>query len=99
MIYRIAVLVLCFDFLTPVEAHDIYIGLTDSSGIPCCTVSDCRPAQYRVSPEGVQMLVQDDWIVVPAPLIQYRLLKGDTGETAGGHWCGYTFTQPHVLRL
>jgi len=90
MIRRIAVLVLFFHYLTSAEAHDIYTGLTDTSGRPCCTISDCRPAQYRISLAGVQMLVQDEWIVVPAPVIQYRLLRGDTGETAGGHWCGFT---------
>ena len=43
---------------------------------------------YRVTPAGVQMLVDGEWIAVPDHVIQYRALPGDTGETAGGHWCG-----------
>jgi hypothetical protein len=34
------------------------------------------------------MFVDGEWIVVPDYMIQYRALPGDTGETAGGHWCG-----------
>jgi hypothetical protein len=34
------------------------------------------------------MLIGGQWIVVPNDTIQYRALDGDTGETAGGHWCG-----------
>ena len=36
------------------------------------------------------MLVSGEWIVVPDETIQYRTVEGDTGETAGGHWCGTT---------
>ena len=35
-------------------------------------------------------LVSLEWIVVPDETIQYRALEGDTGETAGGHWCSST---------
>jgi hypothetical protein len=42
-----------------------------------------------VRPTGVQMFVDGDWITVPDYTIQYRALPGDTGETAGGHWCGF----------
>jgi len=34
------------------------------------------------------MLISGQWIAVPNDTIQYRALDGDTGETAGGHWCG-----------
>ena len=40
------------------------------------------------------MFVEGRWIDVPARIIQYRTLRGDTGETAGGHWCGYTEAYP-----
>jgi hypothetical protein len=72
----------------PTQAHDIYSHLTDSSGKSCCDEKDCRPVSYRVSPAGVQMFVDGEWIVVPDHTIQYQALPGDTGETAGGHWCG-----------
>jgi len=72
----------------PTQAHDIYTNLKDEVGASCCNDNDCRPAPYRTSSAGVQMLVDRRWIVVPNHSIQYRTLEGDTGETAGGHWCG-----------
>ena len=71
-----------------IEAHDIYTSLVDHSGSSCCNERDCRPARYRTTAAGVEMLVDGSWIVVPNDTIQYRALDGDTGETAGGHWCG-----------
>jgi hypothetical protein len=71
------------------EAHDIYSGLKDHRGqFDCCNETDCRPAHYRATPAGVEMLLDDEWVSVPNEVIQYRTLHGDTGETSGGHWCG-----------
>jgi hypothetical protein len=70
------------------EAHDIYSHLRDRWGNSCCDEKDCRPVPYRVTPTGVQMFVDGEWIAVPDYAIQYRALSGDTGETDGGHWCG-----------
>jgi hypothetical protein len=75
-------------FEPPTEAHDIYTHLKDRWGNSCCSDQDCRPVPYRMTPTGVQMLVYGFWIAVPDHVIQYRALPGDTGETAGGHWCG-----------
>ena len=75
-------------FEPPTEAHDIYSHLKDGWGNSCCNDQDCRPVLYRVTPTGVQMFVDGNWITVPDHTIQYRALPGDTGETAGGHWCG-----------
>jgi hypothetical protein len=75
-------------FELPTEAHDIYAPLRDRFGNSCCDENDCRPAPYRVTPTGVQMFVYGEWIAVPDYTIRYRLLRGDTGETSGGHWCG-----------
>jgi hypothetical protein len=75
----------------PIQAHDIYSHLRDEVGASCCDDQDCRPALYRVSASGVQMLVDQRWIDVPDERIQYRALLGDTGETGGGHWCGSTY--------
>jgi hypothetical protein len=72
----------------PATAHDIYSGLRSNYGTTCCDDSDCRPAQYRVTKAGVQMRVEQKWVVVPPSAIQYRILSGDRGDTAGGHWCG-----------
>ena len=75
-------------FEPPSEAHDIYSPLKDRWGNSFCNDQDRRPVPYRVTPSGVQMLVHGNWIAVPDHMIQYRALPGDTGETAGGHWCG-----------
>jgi hypothetical protein len=75
-------------FEPPTDAHDIYSHLKDRWGNSCCDEKDCRPVPYRVTPTGVQMFVDGEWIAVPDYAIQYRALPGDTGETAGGHWCG-----------
>ena len=71
-----------------VEAHDIYTTLQDTNGASCCSEHDCRPAQYRTTSAGVEMLVGGQWILIPNSKIQYRTLEGDDGKTNGGHWCG-----------
>jgi hypothetical protein len=71
-------------------AHDIYGTLTNGQGISCCGGHDCRPAHYRITANGVEMLVEGRWIAVPDDTVNYRTLSGDTGETGGGHWCGVT---------
>ena len=74
------------------EGHDIYSGLMDRLGeSSCCDDRDCRPAHYRITSVGVEMLLDDEWVGVPNDVIQYRTLDGDTGETHGGHWCGVTY--------
>jgi hypothetical protein len=81
-------LITLFASSTPIEAHDIYSHLMDNSGASCCNETDCRPARFRVTPRGVDMLILGRWTPVPKDKIQYRALMGDTGETGGGHWCG-----------
>jgi hypothetical protein len=83
--------VLAANLSLPLQAHDIYSHLRDEVGASCCDDQNCRPALYRVSASGVQMLVDQRWIDVPDERIQYRALLGDTGETGGGHWCGSTY--------
>jgi hypothetical protein len=75
-------------FEPDVEAHDIYSPLKNNAGTNCCDEGDCRPAPYRLTPTGVQMFAEGEWIAVPHATIQYRTLPDDTGETDGGHWCG-----------
>ncbi len=55
----------------PIEAHDIYTTLKDRFGGSCCNEHDCRPAHYRITAAGVQMLVREKWIVVPDETIQH----------------------------
>ncbi len=82
--------VLALGYPMPVQAHDIYSNLRNDFGLRCCDESDCRPALYRLTPSGVFMQVDGDWIEVPSDAIQYRALPGDDGKTGGGHWCGST---------
>ncbi len=71
-----------------IQAHDIYKDLLTRSGLPCCHNGDCRPVPYRLTPKGVQMFVDEQWLDIRRSSIQYRILVGDRGETGGGHWCG-----------
>lgn len=72
----------------PLQAHDIYSHLVDETGKSCCDNRDCRPAHYRIKGGSVQMFIYGNWLVIPHAKIQYRTIEGDSGETAGGHWCG-----------
>lgn len=85
----LAHLALLASWPAPLQAHDIYTGVRDRYGVTCCDERDCRPTPYRMTPAGVEMLVDGRWMVVPDYAIQYRTLPGDSGETAGGHWCGF----------
>jgi hypothetical protein len=78
----------------PSQAHDIYSHLRDSWGNSCCNDQDCRPVPYRFISGHWQMFVNWRWIDVPDHTIQYRAIPEDTGETGGGHWCGFVMTPP-----
>ena len=96
---RLLIVLICFfTTLFSAGAHDLYVGLTDASGRPCCTLDDCRPAHYRLSQSGVHMEVDGKWIWVAPLRIQYLALRGDTGETGGGHWCARASDEdPEIL--
>jgi hypothetical protein len=98
MVFLYAAIAL-LSFCSMVSAHDIYRFLADPSGESCCRSGDCRPAAYRFTPEGVQMLVNGAWHTVPANRIIYRTLPGDTGETKGGHWCGAERRQHRPMQM
>ena len=53
-IFCVAALLACSN---PAAAHDIYSRLVDKWGAPCCNETDCRPARFRVTPEGMEMFV------------------------------------------
>ena len=89
MVPQVISALLAFLFLSEAaQAHDIDTHLKSRSGESCCDNSDCRPAPYRTTSSGVEMLVGETWVWVPRGIIEYRMLEGDTGETNGGHWCG-----------
>lgn len=74
----------------PSQAHEIYTTLHAYDGVPCCNQTDCRPAEFRVTPAGVKMFIEDQWHDIPSERIQHLALEGDHGATGGGHWCGTT---------
>ena len=39
------------------------------TGVSCCSVSDCRPVDYRVSGAGYEVWIDDSWRQVPADKI------------------------------
>ena len=62
-----------------------YMGLKQpGTGVSCCNNRDCRPAEHRVTPKGVEFLVAGRWIMPP----QSQLIEIETPD-AKGHWCGY----------
>jgi hypothetical protein len=86
---RFAVLLAGLALVTaPAHCHDIYASVTNRSGFNCCNGQDCRPAPYRATASGVEMLIDGRWLPMNDNDIQYRAIPGDTGETNGGHWCG-----------
>jgi hypothetical protein len=86
MMTMIAILILA---VACAGGHDIYSGLKDHLGeASCCDERDCRPAHYRITPAGVEMLLDDEWVRVPDSVVQYRsrrrtLVRRHELETAG----------------
>lgn len=80
------------------HAHDLYSDLRTRDGTQsCCNDRDCRPAKFRITATGVQMLVGGQWIPVPERTIQYRSLPSD--RTEGGHWCGHGLSIGHPVTV
>ena len=80
------------------QAHDLYADLKTKDGKQsCCNDRDCRPAKYKVTSSGVQMLVMGQWLRIPESVIQYRTLPNDVTE--GGHWCGHGLSIGHPVTV
>jgi len=39
------------------------------TGVSCCSISDCRPVDYRVSGAGYEVWIENGWRQVPADKI------------------------------
>jgi hypothetical protein len=85
-----ALLFVGFELTT--EAPDIYTPLRDRAGRNCCDDGDCRPAPYRMTPAGVQMFVEGEWIAVPDFTIQYRRSLVARVKQTGGIGAGLSAT-------
>jgi hypothetical protein len=35
------------------------------TGVSCCSISDCRPVQYRLATDGYEALIESGWVHVP----------------------------------
>src|SRR5215212_9154635 len=35
------------------------------TGVSCCSISDCRPVQYRLASDGYEALIDSGWVRVP----------------------------------
>ncbi|MGI9475307.1 MAG: hypothetical protein ACR2PI_01275 [Hyphomicrobiaceae bacterium] len=46
--------------------HHWYLTLRDWQGRPCCNGQDCRPTQSRYLDKGLEVLVDGEWVQVPA---------------------------------
>ena len=53
------------------------------SGASCCSISDCRPVDYRMGADGYEAKLDGDWVRIP----DHRVLHGQTNPTARGIAC------------
>ena len=43
------------------------------SGASCCSIADCRPADYKMSGDHYEVKLRNEWVEVPAEKILHRL--------------------------
>ena len=53
-----------------------------ASGLPCCSISDCRIAPARATPEGYDALIEGEWLSIPRRTIVQRT-DNPTGRAVG----------------
>ena len=46
--------------------------LVPGTSISCCSVTDCRPTEYRIEADHYEALIGGNWIVVPPDRILQR---------------------------
>jgi hypothetical protein len=42
------------------------------TGVSCCSISDCRPTDYRTSGDQYEALIEEKWIRIPPEKILQR---------------------------
>lgn len=56
----------------PPEGADMRLGpwfeslRQPGTGMSCCSISDCRPVDSRVGPDGYEAWIDNNWLPVPA---------------------------------
>lgn len=53
------------------------------TGVSCCSIADCRPAEYRLSDNGYEALLDTKWVRVPDD----RVLHGRDNPTGHAILC------------
>lgn len=93
LVFRLLVLALLL--LVPAHARSHvndrgmdYRSYKDSTGIPCCNIKDCHPAEkfqetVENGQEVVRLLIDGLWIAVPRVFV-----IGDLATDGRAHWCG-----------
>jgi hypothetical protein len=46
--------------------------LVPGTSISCCSVTDCRPTEYRIEADHYEALIGENWIIVPPDKILQR---------------------------
>jgi hypothetical protein len=65
------------------------------TGLPCCSIADCRITSARDTPWGYETLIDDKWIVVP----RERVLGTVTNPTGHAVVCYRTFHDENMQAL
>jgi hypothetical protein len=42
------------------------------TGVSCCSIADCRPVDYRTTPDGYEVFVDNRWQKVPPEKVLQR---------------------------
>ena len=76
------------DAAPPADADPALHGWFESlkqpgSGVSCCSVADCRPAEYRLAPNGYEALLDAKWVRVPDD----KILHGTNNPTGHAILC------------
>jgi len=53
------------------------------TGASCCSISDCRPVEYRLSPDGYEAFLDAKWVRIP----DHTILHGHPNPIARAVLC------------
>jgi len=64
--------------------HEWFESLKEpGTGIPCCSIADCRPVDYRLAADGYEAFLDSAWVPVPGR----RVLHGQSNPTGHAILC------------